>query len=226
MNNKTKGNAPERRMIKAALFDLDGTLMDTEPQYTVFWGSMARRYRPDIPDLEYIIKGSTLTRIYDNYFPDKKVQEEITAQLDEWEAQMTYEFIPGALEFLRELKENGVKCAVVTSSNIPKMQSVARKMPEFSSIFDRILTSEDFAASKPNPDCYLLGARTFDAGTEECVVFEDAYNGLEAGMRSGIFTFGVATNLKPEDIKDKCNYVIKDFTELSYVKMLEILNNK
>ena len=213
-------------MIKAALFDLDGTLFDTEKQYTVFWGAMARKYRPDYPGLEFVIKGSTLVRIFSEFFPDKSWYEEITRQLNEWEAQMTYEFVPGALEFLRELKAAGVKCAVVTSSNQEKMRSVARKMPEFDAIFDRILTSEDFSASKPAPDCYLLGAQVFDAKIEECVVFEDAFNGLQAGMSSGIFTVGVATENSPEAIRDKCHYVINDFTELSLSKLEEIISNK
>lgn len=49
--------------FKVALFDLDGTLMDTEGQYTVFWGKMAAKYRPDVPNLEQIIKGTTLIQI-------------------------------------------------------------------------------------------------------------------------------------------------------------------
>jgi len=209
--------------LKAALFDLDGTLFDTENQYSVFWGRMGRTYRPDVPNFENIIKGSTLTRIFNNYFPDPEIQEEITVMLDEWESQMTYEFIPGSLEFIEELRKKGVKCAVVTSSNMPKMNSVASQIPEFNSLFDRILTSEDFTASKPDPYCYLLGAKVFDAKIDECIVFEDAYNGLQAGMASGIFTVGVATNLSPDDIKDKCNYVINDFTEMSYEKVISLL---
>lgn len=209
--------------LKAALFDLDGTLFDTEGQYTIFWGKMARKYRPDIPDLEYLIKGSTLVRIFDKYFPDKKVREEITKALDEWEAQMRYEFIPGSLEFIRDLREHGTKCAVVTSSNIPKMRSVSLQLPEFNSLFDRVLTSEDFSASKPAPDCYLLGAKVFDADISECIVFEDAFNGLQAGMSAGIFTVGLATGNPAEAIRDKCNLVIDDFTGMTYERAAALL---
>lgn len=209
--------------LKAALFDLDGTLFDTEGQYTVFWGKMARRYRPDIPDLEYLIKGSTLVRIFDNYFPDQTVREEITRGLDEWEAQMRYEFIPGALEFIKDLRDHGTRCAVVTSSNLPKMRSVSLQLPEFNSLFDRVLTSEDFSASKPAPDCYLLGAKVFDADISECIVFEDAFNGLQAGMSAGIFTVGLATGNPAEAIRDKCNLVIDDFTGMTYERAAALL---
>lgn len=210
-------------ILKAALFDLDGTLFDTEGQYTIFWGQMAREYRPDIPDLEYKIKGSTLVRIFDNYFPDPQVRKEITEGLDRWEAQMRYEFIPGALDFLKDLRDHGTHLAVVTSSNLPKMRSVSLQLPEFNSLFDKVLTSEDFTASKPAPDCYLLGARVFDAAIDECIVFEDAFNGLEAGMASGIFTVGLATGNPAEAIRDKCNLVIDDFTGMTYERAAALI---
>lgn len=215
----------QTNIFKAALFDLDGTLFDTEPQYTIFWGRTARRYRPDVPNLEYAIKGTTLTQIFANYFPDPQVQAEITEALNDWEGTMRYEFVPGALDFLHDIKAHGVKCAVVTSSNMVKMKSVARQIPEFHSLFDRILTAEDFTASKPAPDCYLLGAKVFDADIQECVVFEDAFTGLQAGMSSGIMTVGLTTGLTAEQIKDKCNHIIHDFTSVNYDSIAALLSD-
>lgn len=209
--------------FKAALFDLDGTLVETESQYTIFWGNTARKYRPDVPRLEYIIKGTTLTQIFANYFPDPQLQEEITRGLDEFEGQMQFPFIPGALDFLRDLKSHGVKMAVVTSSNQKKMEVAKRAIPEMMSLFDRILTSEDFAASKPNPDCYLKGAEVFGCNTDECIVFEDAFTGLQAGMSSGILTIGLATYNSRETIQDKCHHVIDNFNGLTYDNVAELL---
>ena len=214
----------DMKQLKAALFDLDGTLFDTEGQYTIFWGQMARKYRPDIPGLEFIIKGTTLTQIFDRYFPDQKVQAEIKMGLDQYERQMRYGWVAGALDFLQDLKANGVKCAVVTSSNQEKMRSVALQWPEFNKMFDRVLTSEDFSASKPDPDCYLLGARVIGCDVSECMVFEDAFTGLQAGMSAGIYTIGLATGNPREAIQDKCNYVLDDFVGLTYDKVVQLLN--
>ena len=220
-----KGNqyTPRRRPLKVALFDLDGTLVDTEDQYTVFWGATARKYRPDVPRLEYLIKGTTLTQIFGTYFPDPQWQKEITEALDQWEAQMRYDFYPGALDFVSDLKRNGVKCAIVTSSNLPKLNSVRQQIPNFDSLFDKILTAEDFTASKPAPDCYLLGARIFDANIDECVVFEDAYTGLQAGMSSGIFTIGLPTGHTREEIQDRCNYVLDSFEGMTHERLVSLL---
>lgn len=219
---KADRNVPRRRPLKVALFDLDGTLFDTEGQYSIFWGGVGQKYNLG-DDFADRIKGSTLERIL-NYFPSDELKKEITAGIDAYEETMKYEFFPGALEFLQDLRSKGIKCAVVTSSNQTKMNSVKKQMPEFASLFDKILTSEDFGRSKPAPDCYLLGAKVFDAELDECVVFEDAFNGLKAGMDSGIFTIGLSTYNSPEAIKDKCHHVLNNFVGVTLEDIVEIMN--
>lgn len=202
--------------FKAALFDLDGTLIDSETQYTEFWGGVGREYHPEIPNFAHVIKGTTLPHILSTYFPDTALQQKITGLIDEYELQMNYDPIAGADRFVRNLKEHGVKCAVVTSSNQNKMNNVWRHQPSFMSLFDAVLTAEDFSASKPNPDCYLKAAVRLEADIPDCVVFEDAFTGLEAGRRAGIFTVGLATVNSREQITDKCNHVIDNFLHIDY----------
>lgn len=200
-------------MIKAALFDLDGVVFDTEPQYTVFWGNECRRYHPDKPGLEHRIKGQTLVEIYDQFFAGELAGEQpaITQRLNDFEAQMHFDYVAGFESFVQSLREKGVKTAVVTSSNQQKMESVYRQHPEFKSIFDAILTSEDFDESKPSPDCYLKGAQCFGVKPVECVVFEDSFNGLKSGRASGAFVVGLATTNSPESIAPYADVVVKDF---------------
>ena len=139
-----------------ALFDMDGVIFDTEPQYTVFWGNICREYRQDIEGLELLIKGQTLKDIFSTYFADQPDEQiDIVQRLNEYEKEMTYQYIPGAKDFLLNLKGRGVNTALVTSSNMRKMQQVYRQHPDFVYLFDKIFSSEDFKASKPNPDCYL-----------------------------------------------------------------------
>ena len=104
-------------MIKACLFDLDGVVLDTEPLYTLFWHDMGNKYRPDVPDFEYVIKGQTLVQIYDKYFAgEETMQKEITELLNEYEHNMSYDYIVGFEHFVKELRNKGLKTAVVTSS--------------------------------------------------------------------------------------------------------------
>jgi HAD superfamily hydrolase (TIGR01509 family) len=201
-------------MKKAALFDLDGVVFDTEPQYTVFWGQICREYHPEIPDLEYKIKGQTLTQIYDRFFSGQdEEQKVITQRLNEFESNMKFNYVEGFEEFIHSLRQKGVKTAVVTSSNREKMESVYRQRPEFKSLFDAILTSEDFEESKPSPDCYLKGAARFGVKPEDCVVFEDSFNGLKSGRASGAYVVGLATTNPAEAIAPYADQVINDFTQ-------------
>lgn len=201
------------KKIKAALFDLDGVVFDTEPQYTVFWGAQCREFHPEHPGLEYEIKGQTLDQIYDAWFSGelKEKQAMITERLNAYEASMNYLYIAGFESFIDNLRKQGVKTAVVTSSNQQKMESVYRQHPEFKKLFDAILTSEDFDYSKPHPDCYLKAAARFGAHPEECVVFEDSFNGLKAGRAAGMRVVGLATTNDAEAIRPLCDEVIKDY---------------
>lgn len=210
--------------LKAALFDLDGVVFDTEPQYTIFWGSQCQLYHPEHPGLEHEIKGSTLTQIYDRWFngPLKQERDIITQRLNAFEQQMSFNYVDGFVSFVEELKKHGVKTAVVTSSNVPKMESVYRQRPEFKQLFDAVLTSEDFAHSKPHPDCYLRGAQRFGASPLECVVFEDSINGLRSGKASGAVVVGLSTTLPVESIIELSDIQISDYCSLDYEKICEI----
>ncbi len=195
---------------KAALFDLDGVVLDTETQYTDFWGSQCRLYHPELPGLEHKIKGQTLTEILDKYF-DVVQRVSIVKKLDDFESQMQLNYIPGFLKFIIYLRNKGIKTAVVTSSNVVKMNVVYCQHPEFKMLFDRILTSEDFEKSKPDPDCYLKAAAVFGVSPEECIGFEDSFNGLKAVRASGAYTVGLATTNPAESIAPLADEVIDDF---------------
>lgn len=221
--NKTTLYKKDMKKFKAALFDLDGTLVDTESQYSVFWGKMGKKYHPEIPYFDQLIKGTTLPDIYQKYFPEKETQDTITPLLYAWEAEMDYPFIKGAEEFIIDLRSKGVKCAVVTSSNEDKLNSLRKKTPVFDDYFDLILTSEMFSKSKPDPECYLMAARLFGFEKSECMVFEDAINGLQAGKSSGILTVGLTTTNSAERISGLCDLIVNDFTELSYDRLESLL---
>jgi len=204
--------------MKAALFDLDGVVFDTEPQYSVFWGMICREYHPEHPGLENEIKGSTLVQIYDRWFSGALAPEQasITARLNAFEAQMSYEFIDGFEALIASLRAHGVKTAVVTSSNQPKMESVYRAQPHFRELFDAILTSEDFEFSKPHPDCYLKGAARFGVDPAECIVVEDSFNGLKAGRAAGMKVVGVATTNTAEAIAPLSDMQVSNYIGVGY----------
>ena len=199
-------------MVKACLFDLDGVVFDTEPLYTLFWRNLDKRLRPNIDNFEHIIKGQTLVQIYDKYFAgEEKKQEEITAFVNEYEQNMSFNYIAGFEDFVKDVRSKGIKTAVVTSSNLEKMLNVYNKHPEFKGYFDEILTSEDFEESKPSPDCYLKAAARFGVSPKECIVFEDSFNGLRSGIASGARVIGLATTNPVAEIEPYTKEVISNY---------------
>ena len=199
-------------MVKACLFDLDGVVFDTEPLYTLFWRNLDKRLRPNIDNFEHIIKGQTLVQIYDKYFAgEEKKQEEITAFVNEYEQNMSFNYITGFEDFVKDVRSKGIKTAVVTSSNLEKMLNVYNKHPEFKGYFDEILTSEDFEESKPSPDCYLKAAARFGLSPKECIVFEDSFNGLRSGIASGARVIGLATTNSMAEIEPYTKEVISNY---------------
>lgn len=209
----------------AALFDFDGVIMDTESQYSIFWNKVGETYYPEISHFGSLIKGQTLTQIYQKYFDGKEdIQQEITEGLNRCEQEMNYDYLPGVVNFMKDLKANGVKIAVVTSSNDLKMANVYAVHPELKTeLTDRILTAEMFTRSKPAPDCFLLGAEVFDTVPENCVVFEDSFHGIQAGNAAGMTVIGLSTTNPASAIQDKCKLVIPDFEGLTFEKIKAML---
>ena len=195
-----------------ALFDLDGVILDTEGSYTAFWDDYGSRHFSE-KDFGLKIKGQTLVKILDDYFPEENERKSITDAINDFERNMSYPFVPGVENYIQSLKSNGIRTAVVTSSNLPKMENVYRCHPDFKEMFDIILTSEDFSESKPSPYCYLKAMRLFGAGPEDCVVFEDSLAGLQAARASGAFVTALTTTNPEEVVRNYADLVIRDFND-------------
>ena len=208
----------------AALFDFDGVVVDTEPQYSLFWDEKGKKYHPEIPEFGHHIKGQTLIQIYSQFFLQPEgLQSEITRELLDYETRMSFEFIPGVVDFMKELRLKGVKIAIVTSSNDQKMANAHRALPELKSMVDYIVTADKVSHSKPHPECFLLGAESVQVPVENCVVFEDSFHGIESGRRAGMKVIGLATTNPASSIEDKVSLVIPDFVDFNHEKMMAVL---
>lgn len=185
---------------KAALFDLDGVLIDSETLYTEFWEKVGRTHHLPSPTFAYDIKGTTLNDILTTHFPDPDVRMDVDRMLHEFENEIVYPIFPGALEFVDLLRSKGLKTVIVTSSDNKKMAYLFNQHPDFPSHFDAIVTAADVTRSKPDPEPYLIGASKAGANPDECLVFEDSFQGLEAGNRAGCKVIGLSTTNQADDV--------------------------
>ena len=207
----------ETNIKKAALFDLDGVLVDTEGIYTEFWADMDARYPTGVEDFAHVIKGSTLESILSTYFPSADTQEAIVALLAKHEREMRYRLFPGVARLLGRLREAGMGIAIVTSSNRQKMDNLFAQLPELAKAVDIVITDGDVSHSKPHPEGYLLAAERLGVPASQCYVFEDSLNGLRAGRAAGATVVGVATTNSADVIAPLCDIVLTNTADFNEV---------
>lgn len=175
--------------------------------------------------MENRIKGQTLDQILDANFDSPAARADILERLNIYEAQMEYAYINGFENAMKWLRDNGISTALVTSSNIPKMNCVYKAHPEFKQMFDAVLTSEDFTQSKPHPECYLKAADVLGVAPDKCLVFEDSFNGLRAGRAANMPVVGLATTNPASKIAALCDVVVEDFTHFDETVCLSALDH-
>lgn len=202
--------------VKAALFDFDGTIADTEPLYDLFWNRKAEEYKLGIDNFAAKIKGTIMPNIMATYFSEypEEVHQKIIRESLAFEEKMDFPLIPGSLDFIHLLKDAGFKLALVTSSESRKIRR-AFEVLSLEGVFDAVITADRITQGKPDPMCYQLAAADLDLAPEECVVFEDAFTGIQAATAAGMRVIGIASTNPAEALKDKVHAVIPDFAGLT-----------
>lgn len=202
----------------ATLFDLDGVIIDSERLYTEFWSKIEEIYPTGIPNFPVAIKGSTLPEILVLY-PTEEIRKDVTRRLNEFQDSMVFPLLPGAIDFLDSLKEQGIPRALVTSSDTRKMDCLFRQLPQLREKFDVILDASKVTKSKPDPQGYLIAAEALGAKPEECVVFEDSLNGLKAARASGAKVVALATTYPAEELKGMGDLIISEWSEMDFNRL-------
>lgn len=207
---------------KIVLFDFDGVIMDTETLYTEFWNAQGEEHL-GIDDLGERVKGSTDQVIYKKYFSNKaELKPILDKAIANLERDMPMNYIRGAKEFIDELRMHDMRIGMVTSSDNKKMDMVFGKRPELKTMLDKYVTVNDVEHPKPSSEGYLKLIKDFDAEAKNTIIFEDSIIGLTAARGSGAIVVGVASTNPREVITPYCDYVIDDFKELTYEKLLKL----
>lgn len=207
--------------ITTTLFDFDGVVANTESQYDIFWTGIEKKYQLGIPDFSARIKGTTIQHIFNTYFPhlSRGEQQKISTACLEFERDMDYEEVPGSVEFLHILKNKGYRVGLVTSSLVVKMEIALKKM-DLETAFDTIVTADRITRGKPDPMGYLLAAKDLGTESRKCVVFEDAFTGIQAGTIAGMKVIGLATTNPVAALEGKVAAVIPDFRDAEHILAL------
>ncbi len=204
--------------ISTVLFDFDGVIADTEPQYDIYIEELGEKHNLGIENFAALVKGTTTPYILENYFSHLSNEErsKIEQDMSDFEQRMDFPLVSGVMEYINYLKGNNYKIGLVTSSQEVKMKR-ALKLLNLSETFDTVVTAARIIDGKPNPMCYLLAAEDLNSVPEECIVFEDSFHGIQAGKSAGMQVVGLSTTINKKDLGEKVNHVIPDFSDLTQV---------
>lgn len=211
--------------IKAILFDLDGTLIDSMWMWNQIDVEYLGKYGIEMPpDLQKSIEGMSFSETaayFKKRFDVPGTEEDLKAEWnqmawDKYEHEVTLK--PGVLSFLDYCKEHGIVMGIGTS-NSRELVDVCLNELGVLSYFDSIHTSCEVAKGKPAPDIYQLVAKDLKASPEECLVFEDVVSGILAGKAAGMKTCAIYDVNCYDDESEKrrlADYYIHSFEELKF----------
>ena len=180
----------------AVLWDMDGTLIDSEPLWLESELAMLGRYGIELtPEVRNSLIGSGL-RAAAQRFRELGVPMEVDEIIEEWKSGVIAGLAasaplwrPGAVELLHSLRDAGIPCALVTMAVREIADAVVALLPE--GLFARVVGGDEVAHEKPHPDPYLRGAQLLGVDIAECVALEDSVTGLRSAHASGAIAFGI-----------------------------------
>ena len=214
--------------FRAALFDMDGTLVDNSDVHVRAFEIFCNRY--GVRDWQERLSnafGRGSDDIMRMLLPEEIIQEKgLQALGDEKEAiyreiyAPTIEPVAGLRSLLELLKGAGIRCAVGSSGCKQNVNFVLDKC-QIGDYFEARISGDMVSRCKPEPEIYLTAAKALGVKIEECIIFEDARAGFEAARRAGAgLVVGIATTLTKETIEAEnlADLVVEDFTRITSVK--------
>lgn len=209
--------------IKAVIFDLDGTIIDSMGMWKDIDVEYLGKHKIEMPeDLQRSIEGRSF---YETavYFKNRfNIKDSIDEIMDDWN-KMAYEMYtsvvplkPNIIKFLEFLKKNNYKVGIGTSNSLILTQAILESKG-IDKYFDSICTGCNSGAGKPAPDIYLNAASNLGVNPSECIVFEDLVQGIQAGINAGMRTVAVKDDFSEYQIEEKlkiADYYIEDYEEV------------
>ena len=210
-------------MLKGAIFDLDGVVVDTVPLHFEAWKKMFGEYNIDFTFEMYKAKVDGIPR-YDGArailtdISDKELKTAADRKQSYYLEFVSKESIPvydSSVALIKDLKKHKIKIAIASSSrNCRKILEITGLI----SLADTIVHGGEFKKGKPDPEIFQLSAKRLKLSHNECIVFEDAVLGVEAAINGGMPCVGIDRYGKQKRLK-KADFVVKDLSEVDYYKL-------
>ena len=201
-------------MRRGAIFDMDGTLFDTEKLYQRAWLEVAVEFGEEKNfELPTAISGTNLgeesERVVRRYYPNidaKAYIDRVLEIVDTWRKR-NLELMTGVEEILSFFKTAGVAMAVASSAPVEVIEENLTRS-NLRGCFTAIVGGDLVKHGKPAPDIFLLAAEMLNLPASDCYIFEDSFNGIRAAAASGGAAIMIPDQIQPtDDIKKICTAI-------------------
>jgi beta-phosphoglucomutase len=213
-------------MLEAVIFDMDGVITDTVPLHYNAWKKMFEKHGYYFDFNVYKEKVDGKPRMKGISSVATNVDEKTLNQMAEEKQNYFLEYIEktppeifqDTWNFIKKLKKYKIKIAVASSSKNTKKILESLKIYH---VFDTVVTGYDFIHGKPNPEIFLIAANRLNVSPENCIVIEDAIEGINAGINAKMFTIGIARHGNNKELSH-ANLVVKSLNEIKLDNLISI----
>ncbi len=204
--------------FEAAIFDLDGTLVDSEPAWEAAKRAVAARHGRPISDAQILASvGRSMDELTASVFAPptpaaaRAIEEEIFLAVDDWMGTLR-RAIPGAADFLRDLHRRGLRIALCSSSPERHIRDALEQIGVLDMV-ELIVSADPLPRRKPDPMPYVITTQKLDLPQSAVIAFEDAIPGIRSAKGAGLFTVGIGAETNAPEFAI-CDLVAKDYPAL------------
>ena len=192
-------------MLKTIIFDMDGVIIDSEPQHAKAAVRTFKELGADV-DIEYCYSfiGSSTKKMAETAIKDFSLDistDELIEKLNKTKKEMHekegYIAVPGVIELIKRLYRDGIQLAIASSSSPKEIETVVKKLG-IKKYFEKLVSASQVKHPKPAPDTFLLALEKLGASLEDTVIIEDSENGLKAAKECNVTCIGFSS---PDAVK-------------------------
>jgi HAD superfamily hydrolase (TIGR01509 family) len=214
-------------LLKALLFDLDGTLSETDSIHFLTWAEAMKPHGVALDREVYgeRISGHANPAIVADFLPSLSEEERravVEAKEKDFNGRaISLEPLPGLIDFVADARDRGLRIALVTNAPRENAAAILRAIA-LEDAFEAEILSEDVGAGKPDPAPYRAALEYLGVAADEAVAFEDSASGIASALGAGIPTVGIASTQEVEKLEALgVELVVRDFTDPRLAAFLE-----
>ena len=218
-------------MLKGFIFDMDGTMVDNIAYHFRSFDEYVKRKGLKLQTpFSLRFSGMHSAEIFAIVLGEEQMKNYTIEELERGKEETYREIysgnvkpVEGLIELLKAAREAGIKCAIGSSGCRDNVEFIINELG-IRDLIEVSISGSDVSHGKPNPEIFQKAAAAMGLKNEECIVFEDAVVGIEAGIKAGSKCIGITTTVSAEDLsKQGAEFCLPDYTSLTIEQLQSLL---